>query len=346
VADGRIRHFIRGEQIIRALGMINSQNRPLSPKEISLDAITVDRNDAIYLSFEKDHTLRLYCGGGLSNFTMRDGAVAVILPSYWSKTATGDVLAVANRRGRIILTETRIDAMQANAKIADAAGACPTACLDVDGLAIDRRGGTFTAVWCKTKMVLPNLLYSTEAYTGAGVASTRNNGEIAKMNGCELAQGCTAAATPTDGKQMGLKPGAKVSNIDALVTLDREPCRFVLGTPSVKSLGGPCTWHVGTNMNVAAVLLYAGNGAIPVSPSTNFTAAFGLPTDCFPHVFGNVFTFGPIVIPMVADGWGGRVGTLGPFAVPAAVAPNGLISQAFVVHNGKWQLSTPMTFVQ
>jgi hypothetical protein len=52
------------------------------------------------------------------------------------------------------------------------------------------------------------------------------------------------------------------------------------------------------------------------------------------------------MIPTALDGWGGRVGTLGPFVVPVAVAPNGLISQSFVFHNGKWQLSTPMTFVE
>jgi len=89
-----------------------------------------------------------------------------------------------------------------------------------------------------------------------------------------------------------------------------------------------------------------GNGALPILPALNFFATFGLQPDCFPEVFPSVFTHGPIMIPMALDGWGGRVGMLGPFVVPVAVAPNGLISQSFVFHNGKWQLSTPMTFVQ
>ncbi len=349
-ANGRIRHFITGEQIIQALGMINSQGRPLTPDALSLDAITLDPKGNIYLSYEKDNACRLYCGDELTNYTLRDGGVAVILAAFWTPTSGSDVFAVADKRGRIALTEARIDAMQANARLADAAGACPTATIDLDGLAVDRRvlAGTFVTQWCKQKMTLPNLLFSTEAFTGAGVASTRNNGEIARVNGCLLAQGCTAVATPSDGTKMGLRPGLStttlVGSLDGLVSLLKEPCRFVMGTANPNCLGGLCKWSIATNMNVPTVLLYAGNGALPISPAQDFFATFGLMTDCFPEIFPNVFVHGPITVPMAADGWGGRVGTLGPFGIPAAAAPNGLISQAFTVHNGRWQLSTPMTF--
>lgn len=120
----------------------------------------------------------------------------------------------------------------------------------------------------------------------------------------------------------------------------------MLGTPNPQCLGGNCTGTVGTNLNVAAVFLRAGNGGMPISNSINIGTVLGMPTDCFPDLFPNAFNYGPIPIAMVPDGWGGYIGTLGPFNIPAAVAPNGLISQAYVFAGGKWQVSTPETFVQ
>jgi hypothetical protein len=344
VANGQIEHFITGEQIIDAFGMVDAQRRKLTPDQLRLDAITVDRDLRIYLSFEDDHILSLQCGAGNVIYTVKDGAIVVIPAAAWTLDARGNVGAVAPHRGMIALTEAQVDLMVTNAKMTDVGNNCLSAAVDVDGLSLDPRGGTFPVSFCNQAFQLPNLLFSAESMTGAGVASTRNGGEIANVNGCALAGSCGVG--PSTGHQMGLAATTSVGSLDGLVTLDEEPCRFVIGTPNAKCLNtANCEWHIGTNLNVPAVWLYAGNGGLPISLGLDFASTFAMPTDCFPDIFPQAFTFGPIVVPMAADGWGGRTGVLGPFALPAAIAPNGLLAQAVVNVNGRWQLSTPITMV-
>lgn len=345
VANGQIEHFIRGEQIISAFGMVDSKRQKLTPGQLRLDAITVDRDMRIYLSFEDDHNLSLMCGANVVSYQIKDGAIVVIPANAWTPDANGNVGAVAARRGVIALSEAQVDAMIANAKMTDLGNNCLSVGVDTDGLALDSEGGTFKVSFCNRSFLLPNLLFSSETMTGAGVASTRNGGEIAKVNGCALAGACGVGAST--GHQMGLASTTSVGSLDGLVTLEKNPCRFVIGLPTPKCLGtGNCEWHIGTNLNVPAVFLYAGNGGLPVSIALNLQSNFGLSTDCFPDMFPQAFAFGPIMVPMVADGWGGRTGVFGPLALPAAIAPNGLLAQAVVQINGRWQLSTPATMVQ
>ncbi|MCA8954605.1 MAG: hypothetical protein KDC87_00945, partial [Planctomycetes bacterium] len=344
IANGQIEHFIRGEHIVAAFGMRDSTGQPLSVDRLGIDAIAMDKDRRIYLSFEDDHQVRLKCGTGYVNGVAQDGALLIIPPGAWTMDARGNVASVLPESGIVALNEAQVDAMVANAKMTGVTGACLNVAVDLDSLALDQRGGTFTVSFCGQTQALPNLLFTTETMTGAGIASTRNGGEIAQANGCSLARSCGTG--PTTGEQSGLYASGNVGSINALESLERVPCRFVLGTPNPTSLGGPCAWHIGTNLNVAAVWLFAGNGGLPVSNAIDFTAAYALPTDCFPDLFPQALTHGPIVVPMVPDGWGGRTGVFGPLPLPAAVAPNGLLAQALVFTNGRWELSTPLTLVQ
>lgn len=341
-ADGKVRYFLRGEQIISALGLVDQERRPLDPEDVRLDAITVDMSGTVYLSFEDTHLVQLNCQG-LQTYTVDDGAVLMIPGGVFKYDLYGNIAAVKPNSGYVLFGESNIDQMVKRAKSERRSGACLTKCIDTDGLALDPRGGTLRVGWCNFVFDVPNLLFTTQAHTGAGVLSTRNWGEIAQVNGCKLARPCGAPGT-TSGQQMGLRNSGNVGSLDGLATAFLRPFRFALSTNDVKTLGGKCEWHVGTSMNVQNVMLFAGNGVLPISPAWDILARLSQPTNSFPEAFPNAFVYGPILVTMVADGWGGRVGKFS-FTVPETVAPNGLITQMFV-HDGNWQASTPLTFVK
>ncbi len=342
-ADGQIRYFIRGEQIISALGMVDQERQPLAPEDISIDAITVDMSGTVYLSFEETHMFQLMCGT-LQTYTVLDGAVLMIPAGSLTFGFYGNVTAAQANSGRVLFSEATIDQMVKHAKVKNHNGSCPERCFDTDGLALDPRGGTMQYGWCNYVTPIPNLLFTTAANTGAGVLSTRNYGEIARLNGCPLAKSCGMPGGTT-GQQVGLKATGSVGSLNGLAVARIRPFRFTLYTTDPASLDRNCEWYIGSSMNIKSVLLYAGNGALPISPAWNLMTKLGLTTNSFPEVFPNAFTYGPINVPMVSDGWGGRVGKF-TFPVPSAIAPNGLITQVFSHYSGRWQASTPMTFVK
>ncbi len=336
--NGQVRHFIRAEQLIDALGMFNPVTQQLlAPQDIDLDAITVCSTRDIFVSFDRDHSVRLRVGGGLANFTLEDGAVACIPAAAWTPNARGEVAAVLANRGVIVWTEAQVDAMVMAAAIADGAGACPNAIDDTEGLAIDPAGGGFNLQWGNQVLPMPHLLISGEQLTGAGVISSRAGGVIANVNGRALGRACGVG--PTDGGQMGLRVTGNVGHLGGLETLAREPAWFAVDTTTPTGLGGVIDVSVGTNLPVGMAFLGFGLGALPVSPSMSF-APWAPAAVCFPELYPAILGHPPIAMALAAGGPTTSFATLTANAPAVAV---GILFQAVTVTAAGLELSTPLT---
>lgn len=333
--NGQVMHFITAEQIIAALGLVYQQNgQPITAQDLNLDGIAVDRDRAIYLSFEDTHALRR----GPVLFPLEDGGVAVIPPGGWAPDTRGNVASVIADSGAIVLSEAQVDAMVVNAGVASSNGACVNAIGDNDGLEIDPNGGTFVATWNGINFNVPNLLFCGERLTCCGVLTTRLGGQIARVNATDLARACGAGAT--DGTQVGLRANLEGGSLDGLAVLEREPCRFVVHTSTPTGLGGMVSIDIGTNLAVPNAVLFLGLGALPVSPSVN-ARGFWPNSVCFPEIYLGAVTGFSFGVAFAPDGWGGRVATFGPVGLPAVA--QGVVFQAATIVGADVEFSTPMT---
>ncbi len=340
--NGRVEHFIRAEQIIAVLGLHDqATGRTLRPRQINIDAITMDEAGNIFLSFEEDVVMRINYISGPITQALGDGGVAWIPPSAWTPDARGNVGTVVPNGGRLGLAESTVSGWTGRANSADAAGQCVFTLSDLDGLAIDPNGGTFTMTWGSSSESVPNLLFCGEELTGGGILSTAGYGTIPSMNGVPLAEVCGAV---TSGFQIGVRPDGPaatttVGSLDGLCVLDSAPDRFVLDSSTPTGLGGAIEIEIGSSLNVPFVWLMLGPGALPVSPSLDLTAL--LPsTRGFPELYPAVLSLN-VPVAMVPDGHGGRVGQWSlPFS---AVVPNGALFQAVTITSTGLALSSPVT---
>jgi len=334
--NGQVRYFIRAEQIITAFGILDPQTQQqIEPHQLNLDAITVDGDRNIFLSFEDNHMLQVTVAGVVVLLPLTDGGVAWLPPGAWTPNGRGNVGTVMPMSGRIALSEFAVDGLVAAAGPADQAGACPSTIGDTDGLAIDPNGGGFTVNWNGVANVLPNLLFAGETLTGGCVLTTAAGGSIAVVNGCPLATACGAGAV-TDGTAMGLNASGTVNSLDGLVSLNHEPCRFVIGSSTPLGLGGPIVVDIGTNLPFPLVALGVGFGTPPISPSIDFAAWFAN-TQCFPELYNVTPVF---LLPLGADGFGDFTAS---FTAVAPFVPGGLLFQAAGIHGGSVHLSSPAT---
>lgn len=337
--NGQVSWFVTAEQLIQAFGMFDPANlQPLAPDDIDLDAITVTMDRHVFVSFDGDHWMRLQQGGALVNMLVPDGAVLCIPGPVWTPNARGEVGAVLPNRGVVVITEPQANTLALNAALTDVAGACVPAMVDTEGLAVDPAGGTFTSMWGNQQLTWPHLLLNGELMTGAGVITTRGGGQIAQVNGAPLARACGAG--PTTGIQMGLAPSGSVARLGALETLAKEPFWFVLGSPTPNGLGGPVEVHVGTNLPAGMALVGFGLGALPVSPSIDFSP-WSPNNACFPELYPTILPNPFFPVPLGAGVGGARFGAL-TFAGSPMVAP-GILFQAVTVTGATLHLSTPAT---
>ena len=336
--NGQVRYFIRAEQLIDALGMFDPQTlQPLTPQDIDLDAITVSYDRGIFVSFDRDHSLRLRVNGALANFVLHDGGIACIPAAAWTPNARGEVASVLPHRGLIVFSEANVDAMVNAAAIADGFGGCPGGIEDTEGLAIDPNGGSFNLQWGNQVLPMPDLLLTGEKLTGAGVISTRVGGAIGVVNGQALGRACGVG--PTDGAQMGLRISGSVDYLGGLETLAREPAWFALDSATPTGLGGVISVHVGTNLPVAMVFLGYGLSAVPVSMSVSFLP-WSPTARCFPELYLAILGHAPVPIALAAGGPTTRFGT---FTANAPVIVPGILFQAVTLTANGLELSSPVT---
>lgn len=337
--NGQVSRFISAEQLIAAFGMHDPVTlQQLQANDIDLDAITVSVDRHIFVSFDALHGVRVELNGNLVNMLADDGAVLCIPGPAWLPNARGEVANVMPNRGVVVFSEAQANVLAVNAMLTDNGGACVPVMIDTESLAIDPNGGNFTTQWGNQQLTWPNLLLNGELMTGAGVITTRNGGMIAQVNGAPLARACGAG--PTTGAQMGLDTAQAVSRLNALESLGKEPCWFVLGSPTPNGLGGAVEVHIGTNLSAAMVWLGFGLGALPVSPSIS-AAPFAPGNLCFPEAYPTVFGNPFLAIPLAAGAGNAQFGTV-TFPV-SPVVPVGILFQAATVAAGSLHLSTPLT---
>ncbi|MEZ5964468.1 MAG: hypothetical protein R3F56_11530 [Planctomycetota bacterium] len=337
--NGQVAHFITAEQLISSLGMFDVvTQQPLTPADINLDAITVSVDRHIFVSFTDDHAIRVQRNGALVNLMLQDGAIACIPGPTWVPNARGEVANVLPNRGVVVLPEAQVDVLVVNAALTDNAGACVPAVDDVESLAIDPNGGTFTTQWGNQALTWPHLMFTGPLMTGAGVVTTGGGGQIAQVNGGALARGCGVG--PTIGVQMGLAPSGSVSSLGALESLAKEPCWFVLGSPTPNGLGGAVTVDVGTNLPVAVVALGFGLGALPVSPSMSFLP-WSPNTECFPEIYPTVLPNPLLPVAMAAGAGAARFGSITFPGSP--VVGTGILFQGFTAVGANLHASSPLT---
>lgn len=337
--NGQVSYFIRAEQLIQALGMFDpATGQPLMPADIDLDAITVSVDRHIFVSFDDDHSMRLLQNGALANFVAADGAVLCIPGPTWTANMHGEVANVLPNRGVIVFTEAQANALVVSAMLTDNGGACVPAMVDTESLGIDPNGGTFAKAWGNQVLTWPHLLLSGELMTGASVITTRAGGQIAQVNGGALARACGTG--PTNGVQMGIAPSGTVDRLNSLEALAKEPCWFVLGSPTPTGLGGPVEIHVGTNLPAAMAFLGFGLGALPVSPSISFLP-WSPNTPCFPELYPTIVPNPLFAVPLAAGVGSASFGAV-TFAGSPVVAP-GILFQALTVSGGALHLSSPLT---
>ena len=107
--------------------------------------------------------------GGL---TLNDGGLVRLPASSYVANADGTVASVTPNSAQIALFENELDVMYTNAGLGTVG--------DLDGIAIDPAGGTFTTVGGQT---LPHLWFAADSSTaGASIVSSRNMGSIATRN--------------------------------------------------------------------------------------------------------------------------------------------------------------------
>lgn len=298
--DGRVEYFIRQEAINNALGL------PIATV-IDVDAAAFSPNHGLFLSLASD-ILCTPCGGPV---LLRDGDVFCIPPSAYALSAMMTIGATAPNSAVVVYTEAQMDAFVANATVANRFGTCVTTAIDTTALEIDVSTATSIVLpGCTgTPVIVPTLLFSTEALTGGAILTTAFGGQI-HTSSCGP-MGTTCGFGPTLGVQIGLRPPSAALGIPSFVnalawsrvftyTAESQVPQIPLGTPARIDFNTPglANW---------VFMTFAPSGPAAVAPSAAFVwGLLGYP-DYYPlpnfmgTVPGGFATYVSPPIPFVCD---------------------------------------------
>lgn len=327
--DGQVEYFMTQEQFDTSLGL------PLTTA-IDIDAIAFALGYGVYFSLDVDTLAFTACGPTL----VQDGAVVFVPDSAITYTSDFRVASVLPNSASVLYTEAQMSAFLANAQITDRFGVCLTNVVDTEALEIDWSGAISTVVPCPGNPIqTPELIFTAETMTGAGVATTQFGGTIYSGICGAAARGCGGG--PTFGPQMGIQPTSATVGAPSFVnSLASTWCwRYSMEAQqhtASTTFALPAGWqslHLSSPVAWNFILWTpAPSGFNVVAPS--FTNPFGL--FCFPDLYPmpNLFTAVP---------------TLGGFATcPLMAIPAGLVGK-FVFQSlgfppgGSWEFSTPVT---
>ena len=193
--DGQVEYFMRQEQFNQALGL------PLTTP-IDVDAIAFSPQFGVFFSLDQDVIANTVCGP----VSIRDGAVIGIAQSSLTYTADLRIATVLPGSAIQVYSELQIDAMVFNAQITDRFGACVPLATDLEALDLDFAGAVVPVSGCASQppIFVPNLIFTTETLTGAGVLNTAGGGSIHVGTCTPLGRSCGSG--PTLGMQMGIQP--------------------------------------------------------------------------------------------------------------------------------------------
>ncbi len=269
---GQFEPFLVEPRVIAAFGIVDPR--------VNVDAVAYDNTQGsgpppgpgpagvVFLSLEDDHVMQLLCGSAFRAMTVRDGSI--IGAQVLGFDAQGAVLG----RGFLVAEEDEVNGWVAASGLADDAGSAIADIVDLDGLAFDPRVGTrgFSSK-CGT---FPNLMFSGEAMTGGGVASTVGGGSIAQLNGADL-----GSAVVSDGRGVGLARG--VGSLNGLEV--RDGCRFVTETPTPK-VGPMSTLEVEVGGAVPGTPVFMMfSSSIVACPVGGLATAGPWMNPCFPDLY-------------------------------------------------------------
>ena len=327
--EGQVEYFLRQEQCNQALGL------PLATP-IDVDAIAWAPGMGVFFSLDADTPALLACGPAL----VQDGAI-VCIPDFaitWNPNQT--IAAVLPNSAEVVYTEAQVDLMVGNAQIADRFGACIGAAVDLESLEIDWNGAVQWIPSCSgVALQVPDLIFSTETMTGAGLCTTAAFGQI--HNGPCGPMGTSCGFGPTFGPQTGIR-AASTS----------------LGAPSfVNALASTRTWryvmepqqHVVT---VPAAGLPVGSQMVDLSSPWPFNFVFWTPaafvpataSPSFPNILGLPLTF-PDFYPN-PNFWtwtGGGFNSWPMLPIPPGFVGKVLFQSLAFPPGGSWEVSTPIT---
>ncbi|MFY9344799.1 MAG: hypothetical protein WAT39_20065 [Planctomycetota bacterium] len=310
LADGQVEYFMSQGQFNQALGL------PLATA-IDVDAIAFSPQFGVFFSLDANIVCNTACGPVL----VQDGAVIAIPPAALTYTVDMRVASVLPNSAIVVLTETQIDTMVANAQVTDRFGACLTSAIDLESLEFDWSGAIVTLFGCTAAMPVftPNLIFSVETGTGASLLSTAGGGSI--WNGPCSPMGRSCGSGPTMGLQSGIRPPTAAMGVPsyvnafALAHTNRyvlEPQNhvlpvFPLGAPAGSTwvdVGSPFPWNLVFVEIVSPVV----PGSLPAFPFSQFF----FPDLYVPSLFfylpaptaGGYATFPMLAIPPL---WSGKV---------------------------------------
>jgi hypothetical protein len=327
IGDGQVEHFMRQEQFNQALGL------PLATP-IDVDAIAFSPQFGVFFSLDQDVVANTVCGPQL----IRDGAVIGIAQSSLTYTPDLRIAAVLPGSAIQVYTEAQIDAMVVNAQITDRFGVCVTAAIDLEALDLDFFGAVVPVGNCtgQPPIFVPNLIFTTETTTGAGVLNTAGGGQI-HVGACSpLGRQCGFG--PTLGVQMGIQPvsgnvGAP-SYVNALCSVRTnryvmEPQQHVMNVFPIGAPFGSNQIDMGSPFFFNFVFLELVSPFVPMS----------LPGFPFPQFFPDVYI--PSISFYLTATTPGGFGSFPMPAIPPFFTGKVLFQSVVITTAGTFELSAP-----
>ena len=327
--DGRVEYFMTQEQFDTSLGL------PLTTP-IDIDAIAFAPGFGVFFSLDADIFAFPACGPTL----VQDGAVLFVPNSALSYTSDFRVASVLANSAVVLYTEAQMSAFLTNAQITDRFGTCLTNVIDTESLEIDWSGTINTVALCPGNVFqVPSLVFSAETMTGAGLATTANNGSIWVGMCGATARGCGGG--PTFGPQTGIQPTSSTvgaaSYVNSIASTwcwrySMEAQQHTASTTFGLSAGwqslhlsSPVAWNF-------ILWTPAPSGVNVVAPT--MTNPFGL--FCFPDLYPmpNFFTAVPTV---------GGFATCPLMAISPGFVGKVVFQSLGFPTTGSWELSTPVT---
>ncbi|MBX3462147.1 MAG: hypothetical protein KF830_03175 [Planctomycetes bacterium] len=329
--EGQVEYFMRQEQFNLAMGL-----PPATP--IDVDAIAFAPGLGVYYSLDQDTPIFSACGPAFA----QDGAILCIPDWAITYNPNWTVAAVMPNSAVIVYSEAQVDAMVVNAQITDRFGNCITSAIDLESLEIDWNGTMSAFVGCAGIAVqVPDLLFSTETMTGAGLCTTALGGQIYTGSCVPSARSCGFG--PTLGAQMGVQPTSSSlgapSYVNALtitrsVRYSMEPQQHVVNVPAGGLPFGSQMVDISSPFPINFVF-WTPATSVAGTATASFTMPLALPL-CFPDFYPwpNYHTFA-----ITAGGFA----SWPMLPIPAGFVGNVLFQSVALTTFNTWELSTPIT---
>lgn len=320
--DGQVEYFITQEQLNLALGLPSFY-------AINIDAACFQPNFGLFFSVDADVPAMTVCGPTL----IRDGDVLCLPGGSMGYSGSLTIATTTPNSVVRVYTENQMSIMTTNAMVADRFGGCVTNVIDIESLEMDLVGPTTTITPCPGMILLvPNLVYSCEAGTGASLLETAGGGMIHNTP-CGPAGTSCVTGNPTMGPQMGVRPLSLTVGVPSYINAlcASRGCRHVL-EPQNPVVSGPAP--MGATMIDYYSPFVLGLVVVELVPPTvpGSLPAFPFSPTCFPDLYA------PSIIPWVTVGPG--YGSFPMLGIPALFTGK-VLFQNIGFGAGVFELSTP-----